>query len=492
MRSNTIRQDEAAATGQWSHYVGGSALAPTTGAYLVERNPRTRGDTFRIARGVAADIHAAVEAANKALPAWRARKPIERGRVLWAIAQKMRERSAELVRIESMETGKAAAQTASDIEGSAQYFEYYASVINAHGGETIDLGAGYHSYTRREPFGVVGVILPWNGPINQAARGIAPALAAGNTVVAKPSEFTSVGLLELARWAVEECGLPSGVFNVVTGTGAEAGAALVSHHTVRKIAFTGSVRAGRLIGKVAAERIIPVTLELGGKSPNIVFADADLAEAAPGSTRAFVANAGQACSAGSRCLVQREIHDQFVDALATNVRKVKVGGDEAGALGPMMTEAQYEKVQSYYDIARGEGARIVVGGSMPTDPKLAAGWYVTPTVYADVRNDMRIAREEIFGPVVVVIPFDTEEEAVTIANDTEYGLVAGIWTKDLGRAHRVAAQLEAGQVFVNEHFAGGVETPFGGFKMSGHGREKGMEALDHYSQVKCVTMKITA
>ena len=253
-----------------------------SGAYLVERNPRTRGESFQVARGDAADVDAAVQAATAALPGWRGRKPIERGRILWAIAQKMRERSADLVKIESLETGKPAAQTAGDIEGSAQYFEFYASVINAQGGNTIDLGPNYHSYTRREPFGVVGIILPWNGPINQAARGIAPALAAGNTIVSKPSEFTSVGLIELARWAVEECGLPPGVLNIVTGTGNETGVALVDHPAIRKIAFTGSVRAGRLIGKAAAERIIPVTLELGGKSPNIVFADADLAQAVPG------------------------------------------------------------------------------------------------------------------------------------------------------------------------------------------------------------------
>ena len=465
-------------------------MASTTATYMHSFNPCTGEPVAEVPVGDAADVARAVSAASAAAPAWRALRPMERGRVLLRIAAKIREKSVELSAMESTESGKPPWHAPIEIEIAAQYFEFYGGLVNTPHGEMIDLGAAYHSYTLREPYGVVGIITPWNGPLNQAARGIAPALAAGNTVVAKPSEFTSRTTIELARLACEECGLPPGVLNVVLGTGDRVGIALVSHPQVRKVAFTGSVRAGREIGRIAAERIIPLTLELGGKSPNIIFEDAEFAAAIAGAVRGFVANAGQVCLAGTRLLVEASIHDKVVEALAKAVAALKVGPQPDAIVGPISTQAQYERIKNYFEIARQEGAVAAVGGEIKKDAAWGKGWFIPPTVYVGVRNDMRIAREEIFGPVLVVIPFEDEAQAISIANDSEYGLAAGIWTKNLSRAHRVAAALQAGQIYVNEYLAGGVETPLGGYKSSGYGREKGLEALHHYTQLKCVTIKL--
>ena len=464
---------------KWRHYVDGQEMEPAQAIYLQSFNPATGQPVADIPDGGAEDVARAVEAAAAAAPAWRAMRPLDRGRILTAIAHKIREHSARLSELEREETGKPPWHAPYEVEIAAQYFEFYGGLTTIFAGETIGLGAAYHSYTVREPYGVVGVITPWNGPLNQAARGIAPALAAGNTVVAKPSEFTSRTTVELARIACEECGMPPGVLNVVLGAGPSAGAALVSHPKVRKVAFTGSVRAGREIGRIAAERIIPLTLE-----------HADLATAIPGAVRAFTANAGQVCLAGTRLLVQASVYDEVITGLAKAVGAMKVGPEPDALVGPITTAAQYERIKDYFAIARAEGAVPVVGGALAKHEAWGDGWFVPPTVYAGVDNGMRISREEIFGPVLVVIRFEDEAEAIRIANDTDYGLAAGIWTQNLSRAHRVASAIEAGQIYINEYLAGGVETPLGGYKASGYGREKGIEALHHYTQLKCVTIKL--
>jgi aldehyde dehydrogenase (NAD+) len=473
----------------WEHVINGEYRAPSSGDYLQEFVPRTGEPGDKIARGNAADVAIAVSAAEAAQAAWQALKPLDRGRILTEVARGIRRHAVELAEQEAKETGQPIWMAKGMIETSAQYFEFYGGLATSLHGDTIDIGPNYHVYSQRVPYGVVGVILPWNAPLNQAARAGAPALAAGNSVVAKPSEFTSISLLRFAMFAVEECGLPKGVFNVVTGTGKEVGEALVAHPSVRKVAFTGSLRAGREIGHVAAERIIPLTLELGGKSPNIVFEDADLSKAVPGSASAFTVNSGQVCIAGTRCLVQESIFDKFAEQLVKEVRNIRLSDGVSPGLGPLTTHAQYERVKGYFELARSEGVVALVGGGLP-DQSPAPGWYVSPTVYTGVKPTMRIAREEIFGPVLALLPFKDEEDAINLANDTDYGLGAGIWTTNISRAHRVAARILAGQVFVNEYPSGGIETPFGGFKQSGYGREKGLEALHHYTQMRTVIIRL--
>ncbi len=467
------------------HWIGGASVTPHGGEYVEGIRPQDGGAGARVAAGDAHDVDQAVRAAERAARAWRKIPARRRVELLSALADALRASKEEVARLESEDTGKFLDVAVGEVEHSASFFDYYASLISLPVGEVLDVEPDQHIYTIREPFGVVGIITPWNIPLNQAARACAPALAAGNVVVVKPALTTSQSTVAMARLA-SEIGFPDGVLNVVLGRGQEVGNEIVAHPGVRKIAFTGSVPVGQSIGRVAADRIIPLTLELGGKSANIVFADADLDAAAHAAVRAFTNNAGQVCSAGSRLLVDRSILDSFVSAVVEIAREVRPGRD----MGPMITRSQYEQVQEYFRIAAEEGATILLGGAVSDDPELAGGFYIEPTVYMDVDNSMRVGREEIFGPVLVIMPFETEAEAVQIANDSEYGLVAGIWTTELSRAIRVSEELEVGQVFVNTWSTGAVQASFGGHKRSGYGREKGIEALHHYTHVKSVTIRL--
>jgi aldehyde dehydrogenase (NAD+) len=462
-----------------------------SGQVLDMLDPATGKPFATIARGGPEEIDAAVRAAWAAGDAWAHCPPVNRARVLAAIAKRILVEQDRLARLESKDTGKPLKQAQADAIAAARFFEYYAGVADKVLGTSVPLGSDYVDFTVREPLGVTAQIVPWNYPLQIASRGMAPALATGNTVVLKPAELACLSVLELARICQEE-GLPPGVLNVVTGYGHEAGAALAAHPGVNLIVFTGSVATGSGIMRAAAEHIVPVLLELGGKSPNIVLADADLDEAAPAILRAAFPNSGQTCSAGSRVLVHRSVHAQLSERLAKGTRTLRVGpGLDDPDIGPLVSAAQRRKVQDYVQIGRTEGAEALIGGQPLPGTDLDNGNFVMPTLLDSARAGMRVHQEEIFGPVLTIVPFDDVEEALALANGTDYGLVAGIWGRDVGATHWLAQRVQAGQVFINCYGAGGgVELPFGGYKKSGFGREKGMDALLSYTQVKNVCIRV--
>jgi aldehyde dehydrogenase (NAD+) len=456
-----------------------------TGGDLVSvEDPATQREIATFGDATDDDIEEAVRSARLAYTsAWRDCRGTARGRILAAVAAALSRAAPELARLETLDTGKPLRQARSDVDTAARYFDFYAGVADKIYGSTIPGEGDYWSYTLREPYGVVAHVTPWNSPLSQMCRGVAPCLAAGNTVVVKPSELTPLSSLAAARLFLE-VGLPPGVCNVVAGRGPTAGAALIRHPDVAHVGFTGSVATGKQILRMAAERILGCNLELGGKSPTIVLADADLDAAVQAGAMAVVRNAGQSCFATTRLLVHRSIAAEYSTRLCAAVAHLTVGpGLDDPDIGPVASRQQLQKVLDAIESGRDEGARLAVGGVRPAG---LGGHFITPAVLTGVSNDMRVAREEIFGPVQSVLVFDEPDEAVAMANDSIYGLAAGIFTKDIQMAHRLARQLEAGQVQINRYPLGGVETPFGGYKESGMGREKGLTALDYYTQLKTV------
>ena len=474
---------------EYLHFINNEWVKSASGDWFESENPYTGENWARVSKGSSEEVNKAVTHAKAALEGeWANFTPTDRGKILVKLSELVERESEALGRIETTDNGKLFAEMSAQTRVMAEWYRYYGGLADKIEGSVLPATKkGIFNYTRYEPLGVVGLITAWNSPLLLLAFKLAPALAAGNTVVIKPSEYTSASTLEFMK-LILEVGMPKGVVNVVAGFGDDVGQSLVEHPDIAKIAFTGSDVSGAKIKEIAAKKIMPVTLELGGKSPNIVFDDADFEAAIIGAISGIFAATGQTCIAGSRLLVQKNIHDKFVKRLVEIASEAKIGDPMLADthVGPVTTPPQFQKVLDYIDIAKKEGAKCVLGGKKCASPNVSGDRFVEPTIFTNVSNDMRIAQEEVFGPILSIIPFETETEAVRIGNDIVYGLAAGVWTNDIGRALRMSEKLRAGTVWVNTYRALSYTAPFGGFKRSGEGRENGKEAIKEFLEVKSV------
>lgn len=479
---------------KYSMFVDGKEAAPSTGDWFETFDPFLGAPWALIPRGAAEDVDRAVQAAHAQFAGgeWSQLTPTQRGALLRKVGDLIARDAEKLAALEVKDNGKLIAEMSGQLNYIPQWYYYFGGLADKIEGAVLPSDKkGYFNFTRNEPLGVVAAITPWNSPLLILSWKLAPALAAGCTVVIKPSEFASASTLEFVK-LFAEAGFPPGVVNAVTGFGKDVGAALVEHPLVKKISFTGSDHTGRLINEQAARQFKSVNLELGGKSPNIVFADADMDDAVNGAISAILAATGQTCIAGSRLLLQRPIHDKFLEKLIPIARSARMGDPASPTtqVGPVTTRQQLDKIESFIEIARNDGATLALGGQRARRPECGDGWFVEPTIFTGVVNSMRIAQEEVFGPVLSVIPFDTEEEALAIANDTPFGLGAGVWTQDFGRMLRMSERIQSGTVWVNSYRAASFMSPFGGYKDSGVGRENGLGAIHEYLQTKSVWINV--
>jgi len=478
----------------YDYFVNGKWTSGSSAERFELRNPATDEIIGKIPRAGKEDVNEAVEVARKAFEssAWHEMEQTKRGKILMQIATLMRQNFEDIAKLETLNQGKPIRESKGDVAWAIRAFEYWGGAADKIQGETIPVTPNRLTYTLREPLGVTAHIIPWNYPLALATRSLAPALAAGNAVIAKPAELTPLTLLRVAEYG-QKSGLPDGVMNVITGSGAVAGRALVSHPDIDGITFTGSTETGRQIMETAAKNITPVLLELGGKNPNIVFPDADFQRAVQMAKYAIFTNAGQMCWAGSRLFIHTEIYDKFLTELKKQTELIKIGPglDEKTELGPMVSKDQQERVMGYIRSGIEDGARLLTGGQVPDETTLRKGFFLKPTIFTDVKATMKIGCEEIFGPVLTVFKFSSAEEVLRMANESQFGLYAGVWTNNLKVANQLVTQLQAGVVAVNDYLVAYPQTPFGGYKDSGIGYESGLQAVSHYTRIKSVTVNVS-